>query len=106
MGIRGSFPGGKAARAWSLLLTSIWFRDQRMCGIIPPLPNTPSWRGDQLKHRYNFTFTLYIYSEKKSHYQHEEVPALCHRIPDGILWRQRAVKKKHPLLKIKFFNSI
>jgi hypothetical protein len=25
---------------------------------IPPLPNTPSWRGAQLKHRDNFTFTL------------------------------------------------
>jgi hypothetical protein len=28
-----------------------------MCGAIPPLPNTPSWRGAQLKHR-DFTFTL------------------------------------------------
>jgi hypothetical protein len=26
-------------------------------GAIPPLPNTPSWRGAQLKHRDNFTFT-------------------------------------------------
>jgi len=27
---------------------------------IPPLPNTPSWRGAQLKkHRGNFTFTFY-----------------------------------------------
>jgi hypothetical protein len=28
-----------------------------MNGAIPPLPNTPSWRGAQLKHRDNFTFT-------------------------------------------------
>jgi len=25
-----------------------------MNGAIPPLPNTPSWRGAQLKHRDNF----------------------------------------------------
>jgi hypothetical protein len=30
-----------------------------MSGVIPPLPNTTSWRGDQLKHRDNFTFTFY-----------------------------------------------
>jgi hypothetical protein len=29
-----------------------------MSGDIPPLPNTHSWRGAQLKHRDNFTFTL------------------------------------------------
>jgi len=30
-----------------------------MRGAIPPHPNTPSWRGTQLKkkHRDNFTFT-------------------------------------------------
>jgi hypothetical protein len=28
-----------------------------MSGSIPPIPNTPSWRGAQLKHRDNFTFT-------------------------------------------------
>jgi hypothetical protein len=28
-----------------------------MSGAITPLPNTPSWRGAQLKHRDNFTFT-------------------------------------------------
>jgi len=27
-----------------------------MRGAIPPFPNTPSWRGAQLKHRDNFTF--------------------------------------------------
>jgi hypothetical protein len=30
-----------------------------MSRAIPPLPNTPSWRGAQLKHRDNFTFTFY-----------------------------------------------
>jgi hypothetical protein len=30
-----------------------------MSGAIPPLPNTPSWRGTHLKkHRDNFTFTF------------------------------------------------
>jgi hypothetical protein len=29
-----------------------------MRGAIPPLPTTPSWRGAQLKHRDNFTFTF------------------------------------------------
>jgi hypothetical protein len=29
-----------------------------MSGAIPPLPNTPSWRGAYLKHRDNFTFTF------------------------------------------------
>jgi hypothetical protein len=28
-----------------------------MSGAIPPLPNTPLWRGAQLKHRDNFTFS-------------------------------------------------
>jgi len=31
-----------------------------MRGVTPPLPNTPSWRGAQLKHRDNFTFYLYL----------------------------------------------
>jgi hypothetical protein len=29
-----------------------------MRGTIPPLPNTPSWRCAQIKHRDNFSFTL------------------------------------------------
>jgi hypothetical protein len=29
---------------------------KKMSGAIPPLPNTPSWHGAQLKHRENFTF--------------------------------------------------
>jgi hypothetical protein len=38
MGTRGSFPGGKAARAWSWPLTSIYCRGQRMSGTILLLP--------------------------------------------------------------------
>jgi hypothetical protein len=34
-----------------------------MRGAIPPLPNTSSWSGAQLKHRGNFTFTNTIYFE-------------------------------------------
>jgi hypothetical protein len=33
-----------------------------MSGAIPPLPNTPSWRGAQLKHRDLFTFYLLMKS--------------------------------------------
>jgi hypothetical protein len=44
MDISDSFPGGKAAGAWSWPLTSIQYRGQRMRGAIPTLPNTPSWR--------------------------------------------------------------
>jgi hypothetical protein len=29
-----------------------------MSGAIPPLPNTPSWRGAHLKHSDNFTLSL------------------------------------------------
>jgi hypothetical protein len=38
MGTRGSFPGGKAAGAWSWPLTCIQYRAQRMSGTIPPFP--------------------------------------------------------------------
>jgi len=36
-----------------------------MRGLIPPLPNTPSWHGAQFKkknHRDNFTLTFNIYN--------------------------------------------
>jgi hypothetical protein len=45
MGTRGSFPGCKAGGTWSWPLTSTLCRGHRMRGSIPPLPNTPSWRG-------------------------------------------------------------
>jgi hypothetical protein len=31
-----------------------------MRGAIPPLSITPSWRGDQLKHRDNLTFAVVL----------------------------------------------
>jgi len=48
MGKSGSFPGRKAAGTWIWPPTSIYCRIQRMRGAIPPLPNTLSWRGNQL----------------------------------------------------------
>jgi hypothetical protein len=55
---RGSFPGDKAAWAWSWPLTSIQYRGRRMRGAITPL------RGAQLKNTgttlpFTFTFTSY-----------------------------------------------
>jgi hypothetical protein len=32
-----------------------------MRGFIPPLPNTPSWRGVQSNYRDNFTYTITIF---------------------------------------------
>jgi hypothetical protein len=57
MGTNGSFPGGKAAGAWSSPLTN-YYRRQRMGGTIPPLPSTPPRRGAQLKRRDKFILTL------------------------------------------------
>jgi hypothetical protein len=37
-----------------------------MSEAIPPLPNTPSWRGAQLKHRDNFTFTFNLSMPRSS----------------------------------------
>jgi hypothetical protein len=37
-----------------------------MNGAIPQLPNSPSWRGAQLKHRDNFTFTFTFYLTRGS----------------------------------------
>jgi len=33
-----------------------------MRGAIPPLLNTPSWHGTQLKQEDNFTFSFYLFS--------------------------------------------
>jgi hypothetical protein len=43
MGKRGSFPGGKADNSPS------FSAKVKECRAIPPLPNTPLWRGAQLK---------------------------------------------------------
>jgi hypothetical protein len=51
----------KATGAWSWQLTSISFRSQEWVELYIHSPNTPSWRGSQLKHRDKFTFYLYFY---------------------------------------------
>jgi hypothetical protein len=58
MGTRDSFPGDKAARAWSWPLTPSNAKVKEWVGLYLHSPNTPSWRGAQLKHRDNFTFTF------------------------------------------------
>jgi hypothetical protein len=60
IGRRGSFPGSKAAGAWSWPLIPIYCRRQRMSGAIPPLPHTSSWCGAQLTHSDKFTFTFMV----------------------------------------------
>jgi hypothetical protein len=61
MGTRGSFPGGKAAGAWSWPLTSIYFRGQEHVELYLHSPNKPSWRGAQLKQRETLPLYIYIY---------------------------------------------
>jgi hypothetical protein len=58
MGTRGSFPGSKAAGAWSWPLTSIWCQGQRMSGTIPPLPQYAFIAWCSVKHRDNFLLYL------------------------------------------------
>jgi hypothetical protein len=60
MGTRGSFPGGKAAGAWSWPLTSIYCQGQECVELYLHSPITPSWHAVQLKHRDNFTFHLKV----------------------------------------------
>jgi hypothetical protein len=57
MGTRGSFPGGKAAGAWSWPLTSIC---QRMSGGIHPLTQYAFMAWCSVKVRDNFTFTFHL----------------------------------------------
>jgi hypothetical protein len=51
MGARGSFPGGKAVGAWSWPLTPSNAEVKECVELYLHSPNTPSWRGAQLKHR-------------------------------------------------------
>jgi hypothetical protein len=55
MGTGGSFPGGKADH-----LSPSSAEVKEWVELYPHSPNTPSWRGAQLKHRNNFTFYLLI----------------------------------------------
>jgi hypothetical protein len=62
---------------------------------IPPLPNTPSWRGAQLQHRDNCTFTIIMLGclDKKN-----EMGGKCSTHGDGkCLQRffQKTSKEKH-----------
>jgi hypothetical protein len=61
MGTRGSFPGGKTAGddADHLHSSSVEIKNAWSC---TSTPNTPLWRGGQLKHRDNFTFTFAFYT--------------------------------------------
>jgi hypothetical protein len=52
-----------------------------MRGAIPPFPTTPSWRGDQLKHRDTFIFYYHfnlvyenIYSVQRSEREADHSP--------------------------------
>jgi hypothetical protein len=54
---------GKAAGAWSWLLIPSTGEVKEWMELYLHSPNTPSWRGAQLKHRDNFTFTLTIFSQ-------------------------------------------
>jgi hypothetical protein len=65
MVIRCSFPGGKAAGAWSWPLTSISCRGQRMSGAIPPLPQytVTAWcsvKAQGQLHLYLYKFIIII----------------------------------------------
>jgi hypothetical protein len=60
-----------------------------MSGAIPPLPNTPSWRGAQLKdkHRDNFTCT-FTYKKQNMLVQKEHRPWLgvLRKAEGGVTW--------------------
>jgi hypothetical protein len=58
MDTRGSFPGDKTAKAWIWPTHLHLVPRSRTFGAMPPLPNTSSRRGVQLKHRDNFIFTF------------------------------------------------
>jgi hypothetical protein len=73
MDTRGSFPGGKAAGAWSWTFISIWCRGQEWVELYLHSPNMPSWRGAQLKHRNNFTFTTENSNAKYKQGHHKTV---------------------------------
>jgi hypothetical protein len=68
-------------------------------------PNTPSWRGAQLKHRDSFTFTLFIMNYYWSNrvIKDEEVGACDIRVRDGKwiqnfyrnIWREESIWKAY-----------
>jgi hypothetical protein len=66
MGTRGSFPGVKrlGREADYSLPSSVEVKE--WVELYLHSPNMPSWRGAQLKHRDNFTFTLPTKSEERN----------------------------------------
>jgi hypothetical protein len=54
-------------------------------------PNTPSWRGAQLKHRDNFTFTFYCAKELTEVYRPSE--RNYHYFDDSFLIKTLALSK-------------
>jgi hypothetical protein len=65
-GYGGLLPWGYSG--WGVKLTThlhLVLRS-RMSGAIPPLPNSPSRRGTQLKQKDNFTFYLYLLYARKT----------------------------------------
>jgi hypothetical protein len=61
MGTRGSFPGGKAGREADRSPPSST-EVKEWVELYLHSPNTPRWRGAQLKHRDNFTFFNHVIS--------------------------------------------
>jgi hypothetical protein len=53
-----------------------------MSGAIPPLLNTPSWRGAQLKHRDNLSVTKHHATEAEVKFQVFETTS----VPDIVKW--------------------
>jgi len=64
MGTGGCYLGGKTAAAWSWPLTFNYYGGPRMREAVPPLRNTPSWRGGQLKNSTGTTlsYLTFIYN--------------------------------------------
>jgi hypothetical protein len=57
---RGSFPAVKRPGCEADYSPPSSAEVKNVCGAIPPLPNTPSWRGAQLKHRDYFTSVVVV----------------------------------------------
>jgi hypothetical protein len=66
MGIKGSFPGGKAAGAWSWPLTPSSAEVREWVALYRHSPNTPSWCGARLKEK-TATTLPFIYFLRKNY---------------------------------------
>jgi hypothetical protein len=83
-----------------------------MSGVIPPLPNTPPRHGDQLKHRDNFTFYLYLLLHEveeerlsgkvKSNVEERAVSLRCSALSNGNYKRKSSQKKRRVKLILQF----